>query len=95
MSAPLERYRPRSIAMMTPLHDGSGVVLHLDTKLYFTLNETAVAVWRALADRDGQTVQEIAERLVESFDVALPVALADAATILDELFAEGLLEKSA
>jgi hypothetical protein len=81
--------------MMTELHDGTGVVLHLDTKLYFTLNATGVAVWRTLAAGDAPTVQGVAEHLVESFEVELPTALADAAAIIDELLAEGLLETTA
>jgi len=78
--------------MMTPLHDGTGVVLHLNTKIYFTLNATGVAAWEAIAAGDVPTAQRVAERLVESFDVELPTALADATAIIEELFAAGLLE---
>lgn len=92
MPAQSHRYRPRPAAMMTPLHDGTGVVLHLDTKVYFTLNATGVAVWQVIAAGDAPTVQGIAERLVESFEVEFPTALVDAAAIVDELLAEGLLE---
>jgi len=78
--------------MMTPLHDGTGVVLHLDTKVYFTLNATGVAVWEAIVAGDVPTAHRVAERLVESFDVDLPTALSDATAIIDELVAAGLLE---
>lgn len=86
------RYRPRPVAMMTALHDGTGVVLHLDTKVYFTLNATGVAVWQVIATGETPTVATVAERLVEAFEVELPTALIDAAGVIDELLAEGLIE---
>ena len=40
---------PHPQVLFTEIDDGSGVLLHLDTKFYYTLNATGVVVWKALA----------------------------------------------
>jgi hypothetical protein len=81
---------PNPQVLFTEIDDGSGVLLHLETKFYFTLNPTAVVVWKAL--RDGAAdVGAIAARLVAEFRVELDEARRDVAAVLDDLVADGLL----
>ena len=84
---------PNPQALFTELDDGTGVLLHLDTKFYFTLNPTAVIVWKELS-RGGDPqglVARIAERLSAEFQVDRPTAEQDVEGILADLLADGLI----
>lgn len=83
--------RPHPKCLLTVLDDGTGVILNLETKYYFTLNETGVALWQALEAGAG-TAQAIAEELVRRFEVDGAQALADVREVLAELVAEKLVE---
>ena len=82
---------PNPQVLFTELDDGTGVLLHLDTKFYYTLNRTGVFVWKALQAGDGRTPQAIAKKLTEAFRVELDAAERDVAAVLDEMRADGLL----
>lgn len=77
--------------LFTEIDDGTGVLLHLDTKFYYTLNPTAVAVWKALGDASVKDTVTVAARLVEAFRVERDTAERDVAAIVDEMLADGLL----
>lgn len=80
-------------ALFTELDDGTGVLLHLDTKFYFTLNPTAVIVWKELSTGGDRAalLGRIAERLSAEFQVDRATAERDVEGILAELLADGLL----
>jgi hypothetical protein len=79
--------------LLTELDDGTGVVLNLDSKFYFTLNTTAVAVYRELAQGE-KTAAELVTSLVVKFEVDPAAAAADVSQLLEELSAEGLVERA-
>jgi hypothetical protein len=81
---------PNPQVLFTELDDGTGVLLHLDTKFYYTLNATGVVVWKAIAEGVGER-GAIAERIASGFRVEKDVAERDVAGILDEMLADGLL----
>ena len=81
---------PNPQVLFTEIDDGSGVLLHLETKFYYTLNPTAVVVWKALADAKLATVEAVAARLAAEFRVEPEEARRDLGGILDELLADGL-----
>ena len=56
---------PDSDVIVTEL-DGEAVLLNLETKLYFSLNATGVAIWKLLAE--GLTLGQIGERLFQEYD---------------------------
>jgi hypothetical protein len=85
--APLPAQNPQ--VLFTEVDDGSGVLLHLDTKFYYTLNPTAVVVWKALAG--APDLAAVAARLAAEFRVEPADAQRDVATILDDLQADGLV----
>ena len=66
-------YKPSENVVFTSLFDGTGVLLDLRTKLYYTLNETGRLIWEQL-DR-GLGPEEIAKRLSEEYDVSPEEAL--------------------
>ncbi|HKO96119.1 MAG TPA: PqqD family protein [Pyrinomonadaceae bacterium] len=51
----------------TIFDDGDGVLVDLETKRYYQLNETAMIVWDGL--ERGSSVAEIAEKFTSIFDV--------------------------
>jgi Coenzyme PQQ synthesis protein D (PqqD) len=85
---------PNPQVLFTEIDDGTGVLLHLDTKFYFTLNATGVVVWKALAEPVGN-VEAIAERLAAQFCVTPDVARQDVAAILESLLADRLVANAA
>jgi hypothetical protein len=76
---------------MTELEDGSGVLLHLETKFYFTLNPTGVFVWKTLAAGKVRDLDGLASTLSASFEVEPQTAARDAAALLEELRSEALV----
>lgn len=76
--------------LLTELGDGTGVVLHLDTKFYYTLNAAGVAVWKGVA-AGARDAAQAAEQLVKRFEVDAATAERDAAAVLEYMLAEGLL----
>ncbi len=69
--------------------DGEGIILNLETGVYFTLNVTGTACWERL---DGKTsLAMIASDLVERFDVPLEQAQRDLMELTRTLVDEGLV----
>jgi hypothetical protein len=85
----MSEMQPHPQALFTELDDGTGVLLHLETKFYFTLNPTAVVVWKALAE--GASRGAIADKLTAAFRVERDVAERDVAAILEEMLSGGLV----
>ena len=78
--------------ILTEMKDGTGVLLDLESKFYFTLNATGVAVWKLLASGEAETAAELAARIARDFDApSLEAVEADVAALLAELSAEGLI----
>lgn len=51
----------------TKLYDGEIVLLHLESKTYYSLNPTGERIWQGL--KDGLSLRNISGRLQEEFDV--------------------------
>lgn len=52
----------------TSFDGGEGVLVDLNTKQYYQLNETAMLVWRGL--EDGQSIDEIVNAMTAAYDVS-------------------------
>lgn len=59
---------PNKQIVSTLFDDGDGVLVDLDTKRYYQLNETAMMVWDGL--EKGHTISEIAKTFTSAFDVS-------------------------
>ena len=81
---------PNPQVLFTELDDGTGVLLHLDTKFYYALNATAVVVWKSLAEGLSDR-GSVAARLAASFRVEPDVADRDVALVIEEMLSDGLL----
>lgn len=58
---------PQEHVVFTEFDEGEGVLVDLNTKKYFQLNETAVVVWRGL--EDGLSVEGIVGRITSAYEV--------------------------
>jgi hypothetical protein len=59
--------RPYDHVIFTDLNGVEGVLVDLNTKQYFQINETASLIWRGLAK--GTPLADIARELTELYDV--------------------------
>nr|WP_240808093.1 PqqD family protein [Polyangium spumosum] len=64
--------------------------MHLDTKFYFTLNPSAVIVWKSLAEPTSGP-SAIAERITKLFRVDHETAARDVDNVLGEMLEDGLV----
>ncbi len=76
--------------ILTPLVDGTGVLLDLDSKCYFTLNATGVRIWQTMSATEEIAIDAITEMLVAEFEVSEDAAREDAEILLEELAQESL-----
>lgn len=83
--------RPNPQVVLTEMRDGTAVLLHLETRFYFTLNATGVFVWKLLASDRTWDHESLAQALTREFEVDLARASADLSALLDELRAQELL----
>ena len=76
------RYRAIPEALVATLSDGA-VLLNLQTKRYFSLNETGTRIWEMVQ----QTADEetIVATLLGEYEVEEPMARTEVRRILDEL----------
>jgi hypothetical protein len=69
--------------------EGEAVLLHLGTKRYYRLNETAAVIWQGL--ERGLDLPGIIEGLVRDFAIDAPAAQAEVERVLGDLRDRGLL----
>src|SRR4051812_36559543 len=82
---------PNPQVLFTEIDDGSGVLLHLETKFYYTLNPTGVGAWKALRDGTAASVAALGQRIAAEFRVEPEDAARDVAGLIDELLEDDLL----
>lgn len=87
-----KRYQAREDVVFTDLDDGSAVLLHLQTKYYFSLNETGSFLWKLLERENGATAEKLAEELCGVFDVEPARAEEDVSDFIRDLSEQGLIK---
>jgi hypothetical protein len=80
---------PSEHVIFTDLDGLEGVLVDLNTKKYYQLNETASLIWRGL--EKGLPVSDIAKELTERYDVKLERAVFSIETALRQFEAQKLL----
>ncbi len=58
-----------STTVYTPLDDGTGVLLNVETLFYFSLNRTGAALWLELEANNSSTVEDLTRVICDRFDV--------------------------
>jgi hypothetical protein len=66
-----------------------GVVLNLETKNYYRLNETGQRIWQGLLD--GKSAEALSEELTLAYDVTPETARADVDELLRQMQREELV----
>ncbi|MGQ3685926.1 MAG: PqqD family protein [Candidatus Loosdrechtia sp.] len=85
-----QRVKPDPDVVITELEDKEAVLLHLGTKMYFTLNETGLRIWQML--NSGLTPEEVIERFLSEFDVSPEKARESILNLVNELIREKLVK---
>lgn len=80
---------PHEHVVFTEFDEGEGILVDLNTKKYFQLNETAVIVWRGLEKK--QPLDEIVLEIVETYDISNAHATESVQKLLENLRAFKLL----
>jgi hypothetical protein len=72
----------------TELADGA-VLLNMETRLYYSLNQTGLELWNATDGANGP--EQVAKRLTEAFEIDEQAALGAVASFMPELERERLV----
>lgn len=72
---------PGKHVVVTDFDGGEGILVDLNTKKYYQLNETAMIVWKGL--EQGKTISEIVDEIISKYEVALDRATAGVQRIVD------------
>ena len=74
---------PHDHIVFTEFDDSEGIVVDLNTKKYYQLNETATLIWKGIAS--GAPIVEIANNLVHSYEVTPEDAQRNVKAIVQQL----------
>lgn len=80
---------PHPEVILTEFED-EGVLLHLETKTYYSLNMPGLYVWGLI--KDGILPTEIVDRLIVTFSVEKEVAEENVSNVVDELIKEKIVQ---
>ena len=75
--------------VFTELEDGEAVLLHMDTRQYFHLNETGATIWVQL--QDGKTHGEISQALEDAYDISQEKAEQSVLDLIETLAEQNLV----
>ena len=79
---------PDPNVVFTRLGENEGVLLHLRTKCYYSVNETGSRLWELLQER--RQPRRLADALMDEYVIEAPQALTTVAAFLDRLAQAGL-----
>ncbi len=85
--------RPHDHVVYTEFDGREAVLVDLNTKRYYTLNETAMLVWRSL--ERGRTKDDIVREMTDAYDVTAEHAATSVERLLVSLAAHRLLRNDA
>lgn len=69
------------------------VILDLASGTYFGLNPVGARVWDLIQERNGTTIAEVRDVLLEEFEVSREQLEADLLSLAEQLLANGLVER--
>ena len=73
------------LTVFTPLDDGTGVLLNLETLFYYNLNRTGVALWQEIDRSNSATLKALIESTCRRFDVPEDGARRDIVEFIERL----------
>jgi hypothetical protein len=87
-----QQVHPHPDVVDTELDMGEMVLLHLETKTYYSLNVTGTRIWQGM--KQGLSLQAISQRLQDVFDVDAARADGSVLALVDELLQQQLVQRS-
>jgi hypothetical protein len=85
-----DRVTPHPQVVDTQLDEGEVVLLHLESKIYYSLNLTGQRIWDGV--KEGLVLREISRRLREEFDVDAERADSSVVELIGDLSQQGLVQ---
>ena len=73
---------PCEHVVFTEFDDSEGILVDLNTKKYYQLNETAMLIWKGLEQRLG--AHEIANQIVANYEITANDALRNVGEIVEK-----------
>lgn len=92
MSPQTVRYEPAPHVTCTALDDSEAVLLNLETKYFYTLNETGLFVWNRL--QTGEAPEQIAASLEANYKIDKQEALDRINRFIETLRRENLIHEA-
>ena len=89
-----KRIKLNPAIVFTDLEDGSGVLLDLDSKFYYSLNETGCFMWKAFEKKGDLDANKLADILTKEYEIGVKEAEQDVEEFLSSLAKEGLIQLS-
>jgi hypothetical protein len=89
MIALSDKIKPDPDVVVTELDDKEAVLLHLGTKMYYTLNETGIRIWQLLSE--GHSIIETSETIYNEYDILPDAAQKSILNITQELIDQKLV----
>ena len=86
----IQKFKPHPQVIFTELADGTGVLLHLLTKFFFSLNPTSTFLWKLLR-KGGVTQDDMVRKLIDRYRVSKTKARQDVERFITYLQKEELL----
>jgi Coenzyme PQQ synthesis protein D (PqqD) len=83
---------PGKHVVATDFDGGEGILVDLNTKKYYQLNETAMVVWKGL--ENGKSMGEIVDDITSAYEVATEQATSSVQRIVDNFQTYKLLGAS-
>ena len=90
----LMQTRKLSASVFTALPDGTGVLLNLETLLYFSLNRTGATLWQEIERADTTELEQLVHRACEQFEVDQTLAHKEISDFVEQLAYLGLVRIS-
>jgi hypothetical protein len=84
--------KPHEHIVFTEFEGGEGVLVDLNTKRYYQLNETAMLIWRCL--EKGMSRAQIIEEMVSIYDVTPERAAESLGRVLQNFANQKLVSQS-
>ncbi len=80
---------PLDDVLFTKLESGESVLLGIETKMYYSLNEVGSRIWQLMSD--GKCIGEIADQLEQEYDVTSNHAEQSVIELAENLLSEKLI----
>ena len=84
--------KPHQAVVFTELNDGEGVLLHLESQFYYSLNPMGSYLWRLIESKEARDKPSLVNHLARVYSISKERASSDVDEFLNNLKAESLLE---